>query len=77
MKMIKFVKWCFNFHDPKEWIDYITGGNLVMYNHFMDKWKRLCHTYEHSSTAFLYFFCELDTEYQDKLEKYVELNYCG
>lgn len=75
--MLKFVKWCFNFHEPPKWIKYITENDTVMYKHFLDKWKKLCYIYDHSSTAFLYFFCELDTEYQDKLEKYVEQYYKG
>ena len=29
MKMLKFVKWCFNFHDPKKWIDYITVAIFI------------------------------------------------
>lgn len=75
MKMLKMVKWCFNFHEPDMWIDYITNGDINMYNHFMKKWEGLCRMYQHSSTAFLYFFCELNTVYQDKLEKYIELHY--
>lgn len=77
MKMLKFVKWCFNFHEPEKWIKYMTGKDLNMYNHFMKKWVNLCNIYSHSSTAFLYFFCELTPDYQDKLEEYVELHYKG
>lgn len=75
--MLKMVKWIFNFHEPEKWIKYMVGKDQNMYNHFMKKWVNLCNTYSHSSTAFLYFFCELTPDYQDKLETYVEQYYKG
>lgn len=78
MNMKKMVLWCFNYHDPRIWIANITGGEqTVMFAHLMDKWNRKCRLVDSTATAFLYFFLDIDKEYQDKLEKYIEENYKG
>ena len=75
MTLRKAIYWCFNFHTPTTWIAYISGGDdKVMYDHFIQKWLKLCMTYS-AAEAFLRFYTELSKDYQDKLEEYIENNY--
>ena len=61
----KWVYWCFNFHNPEEWMDIFEGANP---EYFMDKF-RAC------KGDMNRFFVELDSTNQQKLIDYVMNNY--
>jgi hypothetical protein len=68
----KWIYWCFNYTEPKEFIAVIAGGeNSYLYQHYLSKFNAL---YERvgADAVMNRFFLELDGEHRQKLLQYVE-----
>jgi len=69
----KWVYWCFNYHNPKEWITQIQWNGAEP-QHFMNKFSE-AYKIAGSQGAMNRFFVELDKGNQQKLIDYVMNNY--
>lgn len=83
----KWSLWCFNYRKPFEQvICKIWGGTLsgiygryycednLHTQHLIEKWQ---HFENQREVRMLFFYCDLDTEHQNKLVEWVMENYAG
>lgn len=71
MTLEKVIKWCWAYHNPETWIEYICDGKGVMYDHFMEKWNRCAKSYSNGA-EFIMFYIQLDSSYSQKMEEYID-----
>lgn len=66
-----FVKFGYNYSEPKEFIDYICEkcNKQFLKDHLMAKFDNIYDTFG-SHAAMNYFFCELDGDLQEALVEY-------
>ena len=69
----KWVYWCYNFHNPEEWMDIFEGAPR---EHFMEKFDNYYKRYG-SEGVMTRFFLALDKNNQEILADYVMNNYNG
>lgn len=69
----KWVYWCFNFTNPKEWMNIFQGAPV---QHFMEKFGEYYNQYG-ADGVMNRFFVNLDSTNQEILINYVMNNYKG
>lgn len=71
LAVLLFVKFGFNFSNPKEFITYICEKTKKMYlvDHLVSKFNHLHKTFGAHAVMFC-FFCELDCDLQEALVEY-------
>ena len=71
-----WVMWCYNFDEPKKFINYIcekTGKDWLK-DHLMSKWNHLYHVFGFRSVM-NDFYTEIDADLQEALVDYAMLIY--
>lgn len=74
----KLAKWVYNVptYEPycDTWLRGMTGDNEAMFYHFKTKWQRLLKN-KGATEGIIYFLCDLDDEWSERLEKYIINNF--